>query len=106
MSDPWQATTDGLQITVRLTPKGGGDRLEGIVADANGRPAIKARVSAPPVDGAANAALIKLLAKSFGVSKSKIQFTSGETARIKRLQIVGDTLNLTRTIHGIVGSPH
>jgi len=103
VSDPWQATDDGLLITVRLTPKGGRDRLEGIVADADGRPAIKARVSAPPVDGAANVALIKLLAKALDVSKSKIRFTSGETARIKRLQIIGDTKELTKTIRGIVG---
>ncbi len=103
MSDPWQTTDDGLLITVRLTPKGGRDRLEGIVEDADGRPAIKARVSAPPVDSAANVALIKLLAKALGVSKSKIRFTSGETARVKRLQIIGDAKDLTKTLRGIVG---
>jgi uncharacterized protein (TIGR00251 family) len=101
--DPWQTTEDGLLLTIRLTPKGGRDRLEGIVEDADGRPAIKARVSAPPVDGAANVALIKLLAKALGVSKSKIRFTSGETARVKRLQIIGDTKDLTKTLRGIVG---
>lgn len=103
MSNPWQTTDDGLLLTVRLTPKGGRDRLEGIVEDAEGRPAIKARVSAPPVDGAANVALIKLLAKALGVSKSKIRFASGETARIKRLRVVGDPADLTKTLRGVVG---
>ena len=103
MSDPWQTTDDGLLLTVRLTPKGGRDRLEGIVEDADGRPAIKARVSAPPVDGAANVALIKLLAKALGVSKSKIRFASGETARIKRLHVIGDTVDLMQMLRGIVG---
>ncbi|MCK4860468.1 MAG: DUF167 domain-containing protein [Rhodobacteraceae bacterium] len=102
MSNPWQTTDDGLLLTVRLTPKGGRDRLEGVVEDADGRPAIKARVSAPPVDGAANVALIKLLAKTLGVSKSKIRFASGETARIKRLHVIGDTAELANTLHGIL----
>lgn len=96
MSQPWQPTDDGLLLTVRLIPKGGRDRLEGIVLDADGRPAIKARVSAAPVDGNANKALIKLLAKELGVSKSCVRFTSGETARIKRLHITGDTAQLLR----------
>ena len=103
MSEPWQTTDDGLLLTVRLTPKGGRDRLEGIVEDAECRPAIKARVSAPPVDGAANVALIRLLAKELGVSKSKIRFTSGETARIKRLQVVGDTADLMQKLYVIIG---
>ncbi len=103
MSDPWQTTDDGLLLIVRLTPKGGRDRLEGMVEDADGRPAIKARVSAPPVNGAANVALIKLLAKALGVSKSKIRFASGETARTKRLHVIGDTVELTKLLRGIIG---
>lgn len=103
MSDPWQTTDDGLLLTVRLTPKGGQDRIQGIVEDSDGRPAIKARVSAPPVDGAANVALIKLLAKTLGVSKSKIRFSSSETARIKRLHVVGDASDLIQTLRGVVG---
>ncbi len=89
MENPWKITGDGLLLTLRLTPKGGRDRIEGIVTDADGRPAIKARVSAPPVDGAANKALLKLLAKELGVPKSAVRFHSGETARIKRLLVSG-----------------
>ena len=62
--------------------------------DADGRPAIKARVAAPPVGGAANVDLIKLLAKVLGVSKSNIRFVSGETARIKRLHIDGNATDM------------
>ena len=102
MSDPWQTTDDGLLLTIRLTPKGGRDRLEGIIEDSDGRLAIKARVSAPPVDGAANVALIKLLSKALGVSKSKIRFTSGEVARIKRLHVIGDAAELMKMLRGIV----
>ena len=98
MSNPWQTTDNGLLLTVRLTPKGGRDCLEGIVEDVDGRAAIKARVSALPIDGAANAALIKLLAKTLGVPKSKVRFASGETARIKRLHVVGDGADLQRKL--------
>lgn len=101
---PWEIVDEGVLIALRLTPKGGRDRLEGIVLDADGRPAIKARVSAPPVDGAANVALVKLLAKELGVAKSKIRFASGETARIKRLLIVGDSGVLVRTLRAKTGT--
>lgn len=49
--------------------------------------ALKVRLTSPPVDGAANAELIKLLAKKFGVSKSDVQIISGETSKTKRIKI-------------------
>lgn len=90
MNQPWRLTDEGLQLALRLTPKGGRDRIDGIGADATGKPVLLVRVAAPPVDGAANKALIKFLAKQIGVAKSGISFVSGETARIKRLKISGD----------------
>jgi uncharacterized protein (TIGR00251 family) len=102
VSQPWQATDAGLLLTVRLTPKGGRDRLEGILLDAGDRPAIKARVAAAPVDGAANKALIKLLSKELGVSKSSVCFVSRETARIKRLSVAGDSAALIALLRGLL----
>jgi len=49
----------------------------------------KVKLTAPPVDGQANEALIKLLAKFFGVSKSAINIVGGKTAKIKMVDIVG-----------------
>ena len=94
MNTPWLATDTGVEIALRLTPKAGRDRLAGIGEDPSGKPVFLARVAAPPIDGAANKALIKLLAKTCGVAKSRIRFISGETSRIKRLQIEGDTAAL------------
>jgi len=48
---------------------------------------LKIRLTAPPVDGAANAELIKLLAKHFGVSKADIQIVGGEASKNKRIKI-------------------
>lgn len=68
-------------ISVRLQPKSSQNRLE-----QDGE-TYKAWVSAPPVDGAANEALIKLVAKHFGVAPSKVNIVRGHTSRNKVLKI-------------------
>ncbi|MFH1096563.1 MAG: DUF167 domain-containing protein [Candidatus Desantisbacteria bacterium] len=50
-------------------------------------PQIKIRVQSPPVDGKANKALINLLAKELGVKKTQVSITSGQTSRLKRVQV-------------------
>jgi uncharacterized protein YggU (UPF0235/DUF167 family) len=70
LSRAFTVTPDGLRISVRLTPKGGRDALDGVTALSDGREVVKARVRAVPEDGAANAALLALLAKTLGVAKS------------------------------------
>ena len=77
------------RIAVRLTPRGGRDAVEGWGEDADGRPLLKVRVSAPPVDGEANAALIKLIAKTLGAPRSSVRIASGEGARVKILAVEG-----------------
>jgi uncharacterized protein (TIGR00251 family) len=78
-------------IAVRLTPKGGRDAIEGWALDENDRPYLKVRVSAPPVEGEANAALIALLAKAARRPKSGVSVLSGTTARLKRVELDGMT---------------
>ena len=89
---------DGLRLRVRLTPRGGCDRIDGWMESATGAPLLKARVAAPPVDGQANVALIRLLAKAFGVTKSAVSIAAGETARIKTIKITGDAAALSRRL--------
>jgi uncharacterized protein YggU (UPF0235/DUF167 family) len=84
------------RLAVRLTPRGGSDRIDGWGEDASGRPLLKVRVSAPPVEGEANAALEKLLAKALGLPKSAVTVAAGQTARIKQLEIRGLTLEEVR----------
>lgn len=76
-------------LAVRLTPRGGRDAIDGWAADGEGRPYLKVRVSAPPVEGEANAALTAFLAKHLGVSRSSVRVASGATARLKRLEVDG-----------------
>lgn len=84
-------------LAVRLTPRGGRDAVEGWTVDADGRPYLKIRVASPPVDGAANAALIAFLAKTLRIPRSSVRLASGETARLKRLELEGvDQAELVR----------
>jgi len=85
----WSRTATGIVLRVRLTPRGGRDRIDGLAQMSDGA-VLKVRVASPPVDGAANAALIGLVAKGFGVAKSRVGLVSGETARLKTLLIEGD----------------
>ena len=91
-----------LRLTVRLTPRGGRDAVEGWARDENGRPYLKARVTAPPVEGAANAALEKLIAKTLNRPRSAVRIVGGEQARVKQLEIDGiDEVALA----GLIGQP-
>ncbi|MBK6723018.1 MAG: YggU family protein [Acidobacteria bacterium] len=75
-------TTNAVTFSVRVIPRA--SRSE-IVGEHDG--ALKVKLASPPVDGAANAELIKLLAKKFGVSKNDIEIVSGETSKNKRIKI-------------------
>ena len=95
---PWSKTATGLRLTVRLTPRGGRDALGGLRLDTAGQAQLLARVSSPPVEGAANAALVKLVAKALRVAKSAVVITAGETSRIKTLEITGDPATLEKVL--------
>lgn len=80
-----------------MTPRGGRDAVDGWAIDADGRSYLKVRVASPPVDGAANAALVAFLAKSLKIPRSAIRLVSGDTARVKRLELDGvDQADLKR----------
>lgn len=78
-----------MRLAVRLTPRGGRDAIDGWASGPDGRPYLKARVSAPPMEGEANAALTVLLAKALGVSKSSVRIAAGQTGRLKSVEIEG-----------------
>ncbi|MBI3188613.1 MAG: YggU family protein [Gammaproteobacteria bacterium] len=76
----WQ---DGdLLLNIKVQPRASKDELAEILGDS-----LKVRITAPPVDGAANKHLIAFLAKIFKVSKSQVTLISGETGREKRLRV-------------------
>ncbi|WP_420479139.1 DUF167 domain-containing protein [Brevundimonas sp. FT23028] len=76
-------------LPIRLTPGASADRIDGWDVDVDGRPVLKVRVRARPVEGEANTALIKLIAKTLGVPKSSVTLERGGQSRTKMLSIAG-----------------
>lgn len=71
-----------ITFSVRVIPRASQSE---IVGEHDG--SLKIRLAAPPVDGAANAELIRLLARKFNVSKSDVAVIGGETSKKKRIKI-------------------
>jgi uncharacterized protein len=101
---PWIATADGVVVTVRLTPKGRRDAVEGVGRLADGRMVLKVRVRAAPIGGQANAGLAKLLAHLLGVAASRIDVVAGASARTKRVKIAGNAAVLAAEFGRLLGS--
>lgn len=72
------------RIRVRLRPRGSRNEL-GRLNDG----VLEAKVTAPPVDGAANKALCKLIAKRVGVAPSRVSVVRGERSREKLVRVKG-----------------
>ena len=60
--------------------------------------AVKVRLTSPPVDGAANAELTRLFAKTFGIAKSDVEIVAGEASKTKRLRLAGVTDEQLRSV--------
>lgn len=90
---PWRQGDACVIVRFRLTPKSSKDSIDGLEITAEGR-AFKARVRAVPEDGAANAALEKLVAGWLDVPKSAVSLVSGQKSRVKCLAIGGDLKSL------------
>ena len=73
-----------VRFAVRLTPRAAVDRVEGVIDGV-----LRARVGAPAVEGAANNALIRLIAEELGVSRSDVRIVAGATSRQKLVVVDG-----------------
>jgi uncharacterized protein len=94
---PLVAVSDGVFLTVKLTPKSRRDAIEDVGEEAGPRgpeAVLRARVAAAPSDGEANAALIALLAKAWDVPRRDLTLVGGATSRVKRIHIRGDAAAL------------
>jgi uncharacterized protein (TIGR00251 family) len=95
---PFAAARDGLRIAVRLTPKAAADRIVGLIEDGRGGAALKVAVTAPPVDGKANRALLQLLARHFGLTPSDLSLAAGASGRSKSVALKGDPAKLAAAL--------
>ncbi|MHB8283846.1 MAG: DUF167 domain-containing protein [Caulobacteraceae bacterium] len=87
---PFGVVAGRVRLALRLVPRAGRNGLDCVAIDAEGRPALKLRLAAPPVDGAANKALIAYLAEGLAVRKADVTIRSGETSRHKIVEVSGD----------------
>lgn len=92
--DPWRFSTTGVSLSLRVTPRGGRDGIDGIETLSNGKSVLKVRVRAIADGGEANRAVTELLAKELGVPKKSVRLVSGATSRIKQLAVEGDPARL------------
>ena len=77
------------RLAVKLTPGAASGSIDGWDADAEGRPVLKVRVRARPIEGEANEALVRLLAKALGLPRSAVAIQRGGQSRTKILVIEG-----------------
>jgi len=99
-AEPYRAVEGGVRLAVRLTPRAGRDGIDGMVVGADGRACLQLRIAAPPVEGAANRALIAYLAATLKLRKADIHILSGENARLKRLELSGDPQAIVARLAG------
>ena len=89
---PFSVNEDGsTRLAVRVTPRAKRNELAGVVDADGGRIALSIRLAAPPVEGAANRALVDFLADGLEVPKSSVRIVSGEASRLKIVRIEGVT---------------
>jgi uncharacterized protein len=84
-----------VRFSVRVQPRASRDAVSGVPGDA-----LKIRLAAPPVDGAANEALVNFLAALFAVPRRAVRILAGDSSRSKLIEIDGVT---ARAIHDVVG---
>ncbi len=94
MVTPFSLAKDGVRVALRVSPRAGRNRIDGIAAEAPAGAVLKISVTAAPEGGKANAAVIRLLSKEWRLPRGAFTITRGAGARRKTLHVAGapDTL--------------
>lgn len=90
----------GIKLFVRVSPKAKREGFEGVYVEPNGDVRLKIAVNAPPVDGKANEAIVKLISKKIKIAKSLIHLVSGEIDRNKVFYIEGNAEQIIPILGG------
>lgn len=78
------STPAGVRFAIKVVPGASRDRVMGLLGDA-----LKVAVSKPPSGGAANGAVVELLAKTLGVREAQVTIVAGHTSPRKEVEITG-----------------
>jgi uncharacterized protein (TIGR00251 family) len=101
---PLDATGDGVRVTIRLTPRAGRDRIDGVARLADGNAVVKVAVAAPPADGRANAALLDFLAREWQQRRINLRIVAGHKSRNKIVHIAGDPDSLRHHLGAVLAA--
>lgn len=100
---PYAATADGVRLAVHLVPKAKAGRILGLRAAAGGGGALRIAVAAAPENGAANAALLRLLADALRLPRRDLTLLHGATDRRKLVHIAGTPAALMAKLDEVLG---
>lgn len=103
MAAPVRLVEGGIELRLRLQPKASREGFGGVATEGPGAGRLRARVRAAAREGAANAALIALVAKALAVPKSRVTLTAGAKDRNKTLFIAGDGAELQARTAALLG---
>ena len=95
-----RASANGVLIDVRVIPRASRSGLAGVRGDA-----LLVRLNAPPVDGAANAELIEVIAAALGVPRRAVSLVAGERSRQKRVEVTGVDVERARGALRVTSAP-
>ncbi len=88
-----EARDGAVRFPVRVSPRASRDAVGGVHDGA-----LRVRVTAPPVDGAANAAIQRLIARRLGVAKGSVRIVAGETSKTKTIEVDGVSPDAVRAL--------
>jgi uncharacterized protein (TIGR00251 family) len=87
------ATATGVRLSIRVQPRASANEVVGTHGDA-----LKVRLRAPPVEGAANEALVDFLAKCLGITRRDVTIVAGSSSRSKIVELTGITEDRVRSL--------
>lgn len=99
---PYTVVPGGLLLSVRLTPRAAHNRIDGVSLGADGRAVLLIRLTAPPVEGAANAALVEFLADALDLRKAAVSIRAGQKGRLKLVDLTGDSAALAAKLESLL----
>ncbi len=88
-----QKADDGVIFRVKVQPGAVKNEIVEVQGDA-----LKIKISAPPVKGKANRALVDLLAEQLGVKRSEVEIIGGHTSKIKKIKVVGEAIKIEKNL--------
>jgi uncharacterized protein (TIGR00251 family) len=96
---PLEATADGIRLRLRIQPRAARTAVAGLHGDA-----LRIRLAAPPVDGAANDELVRFLAELLDVPGRAVEITSGRASRSKTVLVRGVGRAAAAAVLGLAAS--